>query len=142
MHHLLGQENTWCEEVYITWSGAVITTTLRIRLQHDEMMHSSHIVRRSVVTSGCTVQDWLGCGSRTIERGAAPEAQVTGLNPSSSYLFRLYVVQDDGTEIGPGPELAFDTEGDEEQVLLCSVLSFACLPLSLSVIAATGCGWT
>lgn len=60
-------------------------------------------------------QDWAGCSSMTIapEQSSSSEmsTKVTGLNPSSSYIFRLYTVTADGQEVGPGPEIAFDTEG-------------------------------
>lgn len=43
--------------------------------------------------------------------------KVTDLNPSSAYIFRLYVVPSDGQEVGPGPEVAFDTEGESRLML-------------------------
>lgn len=65
-------------------------------------------------------QDWAGCRSETIApapSSAETSVTVTDLNPSSSYLFRLYIVAADGQEVGPGPEIAFDTEGIEEYQL-------------------------
>ncbi|CAM9680496.1 unnamed protein product [Ascophyllum nodosum] len=57
-----------------------------------------------------TVPDWVDCHSKTIPPGESSEITVTGLNPSSSYIFRLYTIAPGGAESGPGPEVAFDTE--------------------------------
>lgn len=56
-------------------------------------------------------QDWTECRSETIEPGARTEITVTDLNPSSSYIFRLSTLASGGEQVGPGPEIAFDTEG-------------------------------
>lgn len=58
-----------------------------------------------------SAQEWEGCRSKTIAPGASTQITVTDLNPSSSYIFRLYAVADGEEEAGPGPEVAFDTEG-------------------------------
>ncbi|CAM9787943.1 unnamed protein product [Discosporangium mesarthrocarpum] len=51
--------------------------------------------------------------------GAEAEATATGLNPSSTYIFRLFLTPAGGAEgeeagaggeVGPGVETAFDTE--------------------------------
>lgn len=56
-------------------------------------------------------QEWEGCRSETIAPGSSTEITVTDLNPSSSYIFRLFAAADGEEEAGPGPEVAFDTEG-------------------------------
>ncbi|CAM9801523.1 unnamed protein product [Ectocarpus sp. 8 AP-2014] len=75
------------------------------------------------------VSDWAGCRSIAIapEQSSSTEmsTKVTGLNPSSSYIFRLYTVTADGQEIGPGPEIAFDTE-----VVSCAPTNKSCCTIS------------
>ncbi|CAM9217317.1 unnamed protein product [Scytosiphon promiscuus] len=75
------------------------------------------------------VPDWTGCRSETIApaSSSSPETTitVTGLNPSSSYVFRLYTVAADGQEVGPGPEVAFDTE-----VVSCAPTNKSCCIVS------------
>lgn len=39
------------------------------------------------------------------------EITATNLKPSSSYIFRLYIIANGGPEVGPGTEVVFDTEG-------------------------------
>lgn len=60
---------------------------------------------------GCW-QEWEGCRSETVAPGSSTEVTITELNPSSSYIFRLFTVADSMEEVGPGPEVAFDTEGE------------------------------
>lgn len=57
------------------------------------------------------MQEWAGCQSVTIPPGDSTEVVVSNLNPSSSYIFRLFAIAPGGEESGPGPEVAFDTEG-------------------------------
>ena len=59
---------------------------------------------------GCG-QEWEGCRSKTVAPGSSTEVVITDLNPSSSYIFRLFAVAAGEEEAGPGPEVAFDTEG-------------------------------
>lgn len=66
-------------------------------------------------------QEWANCRSESVEKGSPTESfhkKIDGLNPSSSYIFRLYAVTSDGQEIGPGPEVAFDTEGMDYSTVL------------------------
>lgn len=73
--------------------------------------------------SSCCAQDWAGCRTENIAAATAAatapsssaevSVTVSDLNPSSSYVFRLYTVSVDGQEVGPGPEIAFDTEGKD-----------------------------
>eukprot|EP00903_Cladosiphon_okamuranus_P018938 g17417.t1 len=76
-------------------------------------------------------QDWVGCRSETIAAAEAPSSSaeisvtVRDLNPSSSYVFRLYTVAADGQEVGPGPEIAFDTE-----VVSCAPTNKSCCTIS------------
>ncbi|CAM9408189.1 unnamed protein product [Pylaiella littoralis] len=81
------------------------------------------------------VPDWAGCRSETIAPSrpagipSSPSTEfcitVTDLNPSSSYIFRLYTIAPDGQEIGPGPEIAFDTE-----VVSCAPKRQSCCTIS------------
>lgn len=59
------------------------------------------------------MQEWAGCQSVTIAPGESTEIAVSNLNPSSSYIFRLFAIAPGGEESGPGPEVAFDTEGEQ-----------------------------
>lgn len=84
----------------------------------------------------CHGQDWAGCRSETIAPSrpagipSSPSTEfcitVTDLNPSSSYIFRLYTIAPDGQEIGPGPEIAFDTEGTDAWSQYCTVCISQC----------------
>ncbi|CAM9529322.1 unnamed protein product [Ectocarpus sp. 6 AP-2014] len=75
------------------------------------------------------VSDYAGCRSIVIapEQSSSTEmsTKVTGLNPSSSYIFRLYTIAADGQEVGPGPEIAFDTE-----VVSCAPTNKSCCTIS------------
>lgn len=63
-------------------------------------------------TNACPRQDWTNSRVENVSKGSPNDFKVADLNPSSSYIFRLYVVTSEGQEIGPGPEVAFDTEGE------------------------------
>ncbi|CAM9937149.1 unnamed protein product [Phaeothamnion confervicola] len=61
--------------------------------------------------------------ARSLDVQSVP-VRIEDLEPSASYLFRLSAIKD-GTLIGPGPEVAFDTE-----VVSCAPKSSSCCAIT------------